>query len=88
MAKEKVVDLKPKAEKITEEELKDLQLVVDQNNAVQFKIGALESEKHQLVHRHFDIQRRIREVQDSLTEKYGTFDVQLKDGTINYPKNG
>ena len=86
--KENVIDLKPKAEKITEQELKDLQLIVDQNNAIQFKIGAIESEKHQLVHRHADIQRRIRESQDSLTEKYGTFDIELKDGTINYPNNG
>tara|TARA_X000001388_G_scaffold11639_1_gene7036 strand:+ start:211 stop:489 length:279 start_codon:yes stop_codon:yes gene_type:complete len=88
MAKDEVVDLKPKAEKITESELKNLQLIVDQNNAVQYRIGAIETQKHELVHRHADIQRKISEAQSELSKKYGTFDVDLKDGTINYPDNG
>ncbi len=86
--KEKVIDLKPKAEKITEQELKDLQLVVDQNNAVQFRIGAIETQKHELVHQHSNIQKRISKIQSDFSEKYGTFDVNLADGTINYPENG
>ena len=32
--KEKVIDLKPKAEKITDEQLKNLQTVVNDNNAI------------------------------------------------------
>ena len=88
MAKEEVVDLKPKAEKITEQELKDLQLVVDQNNTVQFRIGAIETQKHELVHRHATIQQNISKMQSDFSEKYGTFDIDLKDGTINYPENG
>jgi|TARA_R100000084_G_scaffold103731_1_gene59863 hypothetical protein len=86
--KEKVIDLKPKAEKITEEELKDLQLVVDQNNAVQFRIGAIETQKHELVHQHSNIQKRISQIQSQFSEKYGTFDVSLVDGTINYAEDG
>ena len=87
--KEKVIDLKPKAEKITDEQLKELQTIVDQNNAVQFRIGAIETQKYELVTRHSEIKRRIINMQNTLSKEYGTFDVDLTDGTINYPpENG
>jgi len=85
---EKVIDLKPKAEKVTEEQLKELQTVVEQNNAVQFRIGAIETQKHELVHRHSEIQKRIIGIQNNFSKEYGTFDIDLTDGTINYPENG
>tara|TARA_Y100000022_G_scaffold193637_1_gene197064 strand:- start:166 stop:432 length:267 start_codon:yes stop_codon:yes gene_type:complete len=88
MAKEKVVDLKPKAEKITDEQLKNLQSVVNENNAIQFRVGALEAQKHELIHQQASIQAKIVELQDTFSKEYGTFDVNLTDGTINYPNNG
>tara|TARA_B100001059_G_scaffold231355_1_gene267061 strand:+ start:1737 stop:2003 length:267 start_codon:yes stop_codon:yes gene_type:complete len=88
MAKEKMVDLKPKAEKITEEQLKNLQSVVNDNNAIQFRVGALEAQKHELIHQQANIQSKIIELQNTFSEEYGTFDVDLADGTINYPTNG
>ena len=88
MAKEKMVDLKPKAEKITEEQLKNLQSVVNDNNAIQFRVGALEAQKHELIHQQANIQSKIVELQNTFSEEYGTFDVDLADGTINYPTNG
>tara|TARA_B100000035_G_scaffold24904_1_gene19604 strand:- start:763 stop:1029 length:267 start_codon:yes stop_codon:yes gene_type:complete len=88
MAKEKVVDLKPKAEKITDEQLKNLQSVVNENNAIQFRVGALEAQKHELIHQQVGIQAKIVELQDTFSKEYGTFDVNLTDGTINYPNNG
>ena len=27
-------------------------------------------------------------IQNELTQEYGTFDVSIQDGTINYPENG
>jgi len=88
MAKEKMVDLKPKAEKITEEQLKNLQSVVNDNNTIQFRVGALEAQKHELIHQQANIQSKIVELQNTFSEEYGTFDVDLADGTINYPTNG
>ena len=88
MAKEKVVDLKPKAEKITDEQLKNLQTVVNDNNAIQFRVGALEAQKHELIHQQVGIQAKIVELQNTFSKEYGTFDVNLTDGTINYPNNG
>ena len=83
-----MVDLKPKAEKITEEQLKNLQSVVNDNNAIQFRVGALEAQKHELIHQQANIQSKIVELQNAFSKEYGTFDVDLADGTINYPTNG
>ena len=65
--KEKMVDLKPKAEKITEEQLKELQQVVNDNNAIQFRVGALEAQKHELMHQQAGIQTKIVELQDTVS---------------------
>jgi uncharacterized protein YpuA (DUF1002 family) len=83
--REKVIDLKPKAEKVTEEELKTLQEVVNRINATQFRIGQLESQKHEMLHQHSQLQGQVIKIQNDLNESYGTFDVNLDDGTINYP---
>ena len=86
--KEKVIDLKPKAEKITEDQLQQLQSVVNDNNAIQFRVGALEAQKHELMHQQAGIQTKIVELQDTFSREYGTLDINLKDGTINYPEDG
>ena len=46
MAKEKMVDLKPKADKISDKHLKELQDILNMTNNIQFKIGQLEGQKH------------------------------------------
>ena len=86
--KEKVIDLKPKAEKVTQEELTRLQTVVNRINSVQFRIGQVESQKHEMLHQHSQLQGQVIKLQNDLSETYGTFDVNLEDGTINYPKDG
>ena len=83
-----MVDLKPKATKITDEQLNMLQEIVNESNAAQFRIGALETQKHAMIHRQAEIQDRIINLQDIFNKEYGTFDVNLEDGTINYPNNG
>tara|TARA_R110002167_G_scaffold278966_1_gene484825 strand:+ start:182 stop:451 length:270 start_codon:yes stop_codon:yes gene_type:complete len=83
-----MVDLKPKATKITDEQLENLQAVVNDNNAIQFRIGSLETQKHALIHRQSEVQDKIIQLQNTFSEEYGTFDVDLADGTINYPDNG
>ena len=86
--KEEMVDLKPKAERITEEQLTELQGLVNDNNTLAFKIGGLETQKHMLVHDHAQVQGKISNMQAKFQEEYGTFDINLKDGTINYPEDG
>tara|TARA_R110002167_G_scaffold104074_1_gene268538 strand:- start:743 stop:1024 length:282 start_codon:yes stop_codon:yes gene_type:complete len=83
-----MVDLKPKAEKITDEQLKQLQAVVNDNNAIQFRVGALEAQKHELIHQQLGVQSKIVELQNTFSKEYGTFDIDLQDGSINYPEDG
>ena len=83
-----MVDLKPKAEKITGEQLKQLQAVVNDNNAIQFRVGALEAQKHELIHQQLGVQSKIVELQNTFSKEYGTFDIDLQDGSINYPEDG
>lgn len=86
--KEEVVDLKPKAEKVTEEQLNELQKVVNDNNALQFRVGSLEAQKHLLLHELASVQETIKGLQSKFKEQYGSWDVNLQDGTINYEEDG
>tara|TARA_A100001515_G_scaffold130108_1_gene117169 strand:- start:50 stop:319 length:270 start_codon:yes stop_codon:yes gene_type:complete len=83
MAKEKMVDLKPKADKISNEHLKELQGILNITNNLQFNIGKLEGQKHSLLHELSITQNRVIEMQDKLSKEYGTYDVNVIDGTIN-----
>ena len=85
--KEKVIDLKPKVDKISDKHLDDLQKVVNTINSIQFNIGKIESQKHQLLHRLDGAQQGVQKMQDVLVKEYGTYDVNLDDGTINWPKD-
>jgi hypothetical protein len=81
--KEELVDLKPKADKISDEHLKELQEVVNIVNNLQFKIGQLEGQKHNLLHELGLSQKKIIDMQDTFSKEYGTFDINVADGTIN-----
>ena len=84
----KVVDLKPKAEKIEEAELKEIQGLVKQTNEVNMEIGRLEVTKHQFLHRLAGINDNIRITQAKLEAKYGDVDIDLRDGKLTYSKDG
>lgn len=84
--KEKLVDLKPKVDKISDEHLKELQEIVNIINNVQFNIGKIESQKHNLLHELSGVQKQIIDMQDMFTKEYGTHDINVSDGTINWPK--
>ena len=82
-----MVDLKPKVDKISDEHLKELQGIVNVVNNVQFNIGKIEGQKHNLLHELAMLQDKITLMQDTLQKEYGTYDVNLKDGIINWPKD-
>ena len=83
--KEKVIDLK--REKISEEELKQLQNVVSAINKLQFDIGQMEAQKHNALHALFQGNDKLNKMQETFKEQYGTNDINIKDGTINYNDN-
>jgi hypothetical protein len=86
---EKIIDLKPKAEKITEEQLKKVQGVVNNLNRSQMDIGQLETRKHEVLHSVAGLRDELTLLQSEFEKDYGTFDINIQDGTINYPpENG
>jgi FtsZ-binding cell division protein ZapB len=85
--KEKIVDLKPKAEKITDEQLKKVQSLVNTINRAQLEIGMLESRKHSMLHEVQMIQDQLSILQREFEEEYGTFDINVQDGKINYKED-
>ena len=82
-----MVDLKPEVDKISDEHLKQLQEVINVINNIQFKVGQIEGQKHNLLHELGLSQKKIVDIQQTLQEEYGTFDVNIADGTINWPKD-
>ena len=83
--KEKVVDLKP--QKITDDQLKELQKVVSAVNKVKFDIGTLEAQKHDALHALFQGNEKLRDIQVELEKDYGTADINIQTGDINYKED-
>ena len=82
--KSETVDLKPKAEKISEEQLKNVQETVNNINKFQIEVGMLETKKHSMLHHVASMQEKLTVMQDEFVKEYGTADINIQDGTINY----
>ena len=80
--KEKVVDLKPT--NITDEQLKSIQDVISPINNAQMELGRLECVKHRLCHDVTELQAKLQVIQKELEEQYGTVNVNIQTGEINY----
>lgn len=85
---EKIVDLKPKAEKLTQEELVEVQKLAAQFDLYHQEIGSLESKKHQLLHYLTNLQGLMQDLQNKLKEKYGDVDIDIRSGEFKQPENG
>ena len=78
-----------KPEKVTEEQLNKIQSSVDRINQTHMNIGQLEARKHQALHYIAGANDELTLLQNELQEQYGTHDVNIQDGVINYPpENG
>ena len=82
--KEKIVDLKAKPEKITDEQLKRVQETVNNINRGNLEIGSMEVKKHEIMHGIAGLRDQLKVLQDEFQKEYGTFDVDIQNGTINY----
>ena len=83
----KIKELKGiKAEKVTEEQLQKIQTIVSKVNQTQMDIGALEARKHQALHFIAGSNDELTLLQTELKTEYGTDDVDIQTGIINYPK--
>ena len=75
-----------KPEKITDEQLKKVQDTVNGINRGQLDIGMNEIKKHEMMHNIAGLRDSLTVLQSEFEKDYGTFDINIQDGTINYPK--
>ena len=85
----KIKELKGiKPEKITDEQLKKVQDTVNNINRAQLEIGSMELKKHEVMHNIASLRDELTLLQTEFEKDYGTFDINIQDGIINYPENG
>ena len=81
----KIKELKGiKPEKITAEQLEKVQNTVNSLNRSQLEIGSIELKKHEMMHRIAGLKDELTLLQGEFEKDYGTFDINIQDGTINY----
>ena len=85
----KIKELKSiKPEKISDEQLKKVQDTVNNLNRAQLEIGSMEIKKHEMMHQIAGLRDELTLLRGEFEKEYGTFDINIQDGTINYPENG
>ena len=83
----KIKELKGiKPESITGEQLKKVQDTVNNLNRAQLEIGSMELKKHEMMHQIAGLKDELTLLQDEFVKDYGTFDINIQDCIINYPK--
>jgi len=83
----KIKELKGiKPEKITDEQLKKVQDTVNDINKSQLEIGSIEVKKHEIMHSIAGLRHELTALQTEFEKDYGTFDINIQDGVINYAK--
>ena len=81
----KIKELKGvKPEKITDEQLKKVQDTVNNINRAQLEIGSFELKKHEMMHNIAGLRDELTLLQTEFEKDYGTFDINIQDGVINY----
>ena len=83
----KIKELKGiKPEKITDKQLEKVQETVNNINRTQLEIGNLEVKKHEMMHGIAGLRDELTLLQAEFEKDYGTFDIDIKTGIINYTK--
>ena len=85
--KEKVLEVKERKEKVSKEHLDEMLQIANKINSLQFNIGRLESQKHKVLHELALGNDTVSLLQDRMMKEYGSYDINLSDGTINWPKD-
>jgi len=84
----KIKELKGiKPEKITDEQLAKVQDVVNNINRSQLEIGSMELKKHELMHNIAGLREALNALQNEFEKEYGTVDINIQNGTINYKED-
>tara|TARA_R110001592_G_scaffold71347_1_gene218098 strand:- start:695 stop:1006 length:312 start_codon:yes stop_codon:yes gene_type:complete len=83
----KIKELKGiKPEKITDEQLDQVQKLINDINRSQMELGQMETKKHAILHHVSMLQEGVGKLRETFEKDYGTSDIDIQSGTINYPK--
>ena len=83
----KIKELKGiKPEKITKEQLEEVQKLINDINRSQMELGQMETKKHAMLHHISMLQEGVGKLREVFEKDYGTSDIDIQSGTINYPK--
>ena len=83
----KIKELKGiKPEKITDEQLEKVQSTINKMNRIQIELGAMEVRKHDALHSISALKDGLKILQDEFKKEYGTYDINIETGEINYEK--
>ena len=85
--KSKVEKRLSKPERVTNEELNKIQNLIGAANKAQADIGNIEIQKHNILHQIAPIQDQIVLFREDMNKAYGTDDIDIKTGVVNYKKD-
>ena len=74
-----------KSEKITEEQLKEIQKIVSTINQIKLEVGNVEARKYMLLNELSSVNKMMSDVSAKLEEEYGKMDIDINTGKITYP---
>ena len=85
----KIKELKSsKPEKINPEDLGKLQSAISNMNKTYLELGRFVAVQHSSLHGLAGMQDKMILLQAEMEKSYGTDDINVKDGTINYKEDG
>ena len=85
--KTKVSKRLSKPEKVTNDELNKIQNLISMSNKCQVDLGGMELQKHEMLHQVFLIKDQINLFREEMKKSYGTDDIDIQSGVINYNKD-
>jgi hypothetical protein len=83
---EKIVGNLGKPAAVTPDELQRIKRLISSVNRLHSSIGSLEAQKHHQLHLLDEANIEMQQLQTELIATYGTNDISIQDGVINYPK--
>ena len=73
--------------KITKEQLKNIQDQQTELNSILHELGLLESQKHALLHKIADVNEDVETLKKELEKQYGAVNINVEDGTYTEIEN-
>ena len=85
--KTKVKKRLSKPEKVTNEELNKIQNFITNINRAQMDLGGIELQKNRITNAVVSIEMQLNSLREEIKKNYGTDDIDIQTGVINYNKN-